>query len=55
MTDEKTHWHVGWPVDEAEALERVKRGLPVYWPGDPKPICQTPYIEFSEKRGPNSE
>lgn len=53
MTDE---WgHVGWPTDTHDALDRIARGLPVYWPTDPKPIHQTPYIAFSERRGPNSD
>ncbi|MGZ4524216.1 MAG: hypothetical protein ACXVXO_12500 [Mycobacteriaceae bacterium] len=47
--------HVGWPVDPAEALERIKRGLPVYWPRDPKTVDQTPYRTFAATRGSNSE
>lgn len=55
-TPDGDNWsHVGWPVDPDEALDRIKRGLPVYWPGDPRAIDQRPYVRFSETRGPNSE
>jgi hypothetical protein len=50
-----THGHVGWPVDPDEALDRIQRGLPVYWPTHPLPLDQAPYVEFAAKRGPNSE
>lgn len=54
MTDPQ-HWHCGWPPpDVNHILDKVKRGLPVYWPTDPKPSHQTPYIEWSKKRGANS-
>lgn len=54
--DERTHYHVGWPPAHVrDLLARVKRGLPVYWPTDPKVIDQRPYIAFAGERGPNSE
>lgn len=46
--------HVGWPVDEADAADRARRGLPVYWPADPKLIDQREYIRFATERGDNS-
>ena len=53
-TDQR--WHCGWPPpDVNHILNRVKRGLPVYWPTDPKPNDQAPYLTFAAKRGPNSE
>lgn len=52
MSDER--YHVGWPPDLDDVLERVKRGLPVSWPTDPKPINQLGYWEFAASRGPNS-
>ena len=53
MTD--PHYHVGIPVTDAEILDRVRNGLPVYCPADPKPSPQRIYIEFAAKRGPNSQ
>lgn len=50
-----SEYHVGLPRDIVDVLDRVKRGLPVYWPTDPKPIQQDIYIEFAAKRGPNSD
>jgi len=56
VTDERTHYHVGWPPrDVQQILDRVKRGLPCYWPTDPKPLDQAPYLRFATERGPNSE
>jgi len=56
VTDERTHYHVGWPPrDVQQILDRVKRGLPVYWPTDPKPLDQIKYVRFATERGPNSE
>lgn len=44
------HFHVGWPPrDVWHILDRIKRGLPVYWPTDPKPLDQTKYIEWAAK------
>lgn len=43
------HGHVGWPVDWTDVLQRVKRGLPSYVPGDPRSIDQTVYLEFASK------
>ena len=43
-------YHVGWPPPNVQhILDRVKRGLPVYWPTDPKPIDQTVYLAFAAK------
>src|SRR4051794_13613984 len=53
---ERTHYHVGWPPrDVHQILDRVKRGLPTYWPTDPKPCDQTEYLRFATERGPNSQ
>lgn len=49
------HYHVGWPPDPEVALQRLRAGLPVYWPTDPKMSPQGPYIRFADKRPPNSE
>lgn len=38
----------------SEKLDRMRRGLPVYWPTDPKDIDQAPYLAFAGKRPPNS-
>ena len=46
--------HVGVPIDPDDALDRIKRGLPVYWPTHPLPIEQGPYKRFAAARGPNS-
>jgi hypothetical protein len=48
-------YHVGWPTTDEEKLDRVRRGLPVYCPRDPKVIEQASYIRFAEKRPPNSK
>ena len=53
MTD--PHYHVGIPVTDAEILDRVRSGLPAYQPTDPKVLDQRVYLEFAQKRGPNSE
>ena len=51
-----TTYHVAWPpADVRQILDRIKRGLPVYWPTDPKPLNQAPYREFAAKRGPNDD
>ena len=42
-------YHVGYPVDPVKALEQIKRGLPVYWPTDPKVNDQTEYLRFAAK------
>jgi hypothetical protein len=47
--------HPGWPPVLEDILDRVSRGLPVYYPTDPKLIDQTKYVQFAAKRGPNSE
>ena len=50
VTDERTHYHVGWPPrDVQHILDRVKRGLPVYWPTMPADIDQTEYLRFAAK------
>jgi len=50
VSDERTHWHVGWPPrDVQQILDRVKRGLPVYWPTMPADIDQTEYLRFAAK------
>ena len=43
--------HTGWPQPQhvSVVLERVKRGLPVYWPTMPADIDQTPYRAFAAK------
>lgn len=43
------HYHVGWPPDLHLVWERIRRGLPVYWPTDPKETDQRPYIEFNNR------
>lgn len=43
------HYHVGLGLTASQIIARVKRGLPVYMPTDPKPIDQTPYIAFAAK------
>ena len=49
MTDPLTY-HVGFPHKHVrDVLDRIKRGLPVYYPTDPKPIDQRPYIAFAAK------
>lgn len=48
-------YHVGYPVTMSEKLDRARRGLPVYWPTDPKDIDQRPYLAFASKRPPNSQ
>lgn len=49
------HGHTGYPADPAEALRRVQRGLPTYWPTAPALVDQRPYRAFADSRGPNSE
>jgi hypothetical protein len=44
-----SEYHVGLPVHVRDVLDRIKRGLPVYWPTDPKPIDQTVYVRFAAK------
>ena len=39
----------GLPVHLVDVLDRIKRGLPVYWPTDPVAIRQDIYIEFAAK------
>lgn len=48
-------YHVGWPVTAVEVCRRARRGLPVYWPTDPKDVDQRIYVEFADRRGANSE
>lgn len=43
------HYHVGLPQHIDDVLDRIKRGLPVYWPTDPHPIDQTEYLRFAAK------
>lgn len=48
-------WHCGWPPrDVRDVLDRVRRGLPVYWPSQPADSQQDIYREFAKRRGPNS-
>lgn len=44
-----TYYHVGYPPDATDVFKRIRSGLPVYWPKEPKDIDQTPYIRFSER------
>lgn len=44
-----SEYHVGLPRHIADILDRIKRGLPVYWPTDPKPIDQAAYLRFAAK------
>lgn len=44
-----SEYHVGLPRHVVDILDRIKRGLPVYWPTDPKPIDQAVYIRFAAK------
>lgn len=48
-------YHVGRIRHVEEVLARLRRGLPVYMPTDPKPIDQRPYLAFAAERGPNSQ
>jgi len=38
--------HAGLPVDSAADEKRLRQGLPVYRPTDPKFIDQTPYRDY---------
>lgn len=42
-------YHVGYPADPAESVQRRAHGLPVYEPTEPRSIDQTPYINFASK------
>lgn len=54
--NDPNRYHVGWPHKNVrDVLDKVKKGLPVYWPTHPVDIDQTPYIAFAAKRPPNSE
>ena len=48
-------YHVGHPVDEVDAADRARRGLPVYRPTHPVTLDQRPYLAFAATRGPNSQ
>jgi len=48
------HGHAGWPPDPDDALDRMRRGLPVYWPTKPVTIDQTEHLRFAAEKGPNS-
>jgi hypothetical protein len=52
---EAHRYHVGHPVDPAEAMDLMRRGLKPYLPTNPVETDQTEYIRFAAKRGPNSE
>lgn len=41
--------HVGWPPDLDDVLDRVRRGLPSYWPTNPAMSNQTRYLEYLKK------
>lgn len=53
-TDGPLMGHVGWSQTAAQICRRTRRGLPAYWPTDPKDVDQRPYLKFAAKRGPNS-
>jgi len=39
--------------DHEGQIDYLRRGLPVYWPTEPKTIDQTDYRQFAGERGPN--
>lgn len=41
--------HPGWPPALEDILDRVSRGLPVYWPEMPAMTDQTPYLDYLKR------
>ena len=44
------HYHVGYPLTDAQILAAVKAGRKVYLPDDPRSIDQRPYVAYAVKR-----